>query len=69
MASMASAYLRVSRIDGITDRFGIGLSLSPVGFGGDTRDRVFTADPESIESGAGDSMQVQRGRLMTGPFR
>lgn len=61
-------------VDGITDRFGIGFSVSPVGFGGDARDRIFTADPEDVEAGMptrGDSpygMQIQRGRLMAGPF-
>lgn len=61
-------------VDGITDRFGIGISLRPVGFGGETRDRIFTADPESVEAGlatnanAPDTMRIQRGRLTTGPF-
>jgi hypothetical protein len=61
-------------VDGITDRFGIGFSVRPVGFGGESRERIFTADPESVEagiasrSGVDDGMRIQRGRMMTGPF-
>ncbi|MGP1347681.1 MAG: LPS assembly protein LptD [Phycisphaerales bacterium] len=60
-------------VDGVADRFGIGFSVRPVGFSGETRERIFTADPDDIEAvgipGAAGGMQIRRGRLNHGPFQ
>lgn len=61
--------LRVA-LDNITDDVGVGVSIRPVGFGGERRDRVFTgAETEAAFGANTDDNTTRPGRITSGPFR
>lgn len=53
--------------DNIEDNVSVGLSLRPVGFGSEDRARVFTREPDSIDT-ISSQQRIRATRLNSGPF-